>query len=291
VNRSTLVLALAAVVAVVVLALVATGGGGSDATLVSSSAIAQAAQATEKVPGATISTDAKITGSGLSKPLEMHLEGVESLRPRSARVVGTYANFPKRVPGAGPDGTIPVEIVSLPPDVYVKSPLLASAVPDGKSWLHVNIDQMGKRLGIASPSQFGQQDPSQLLRNLGALSDRVEEVGRERVRGVDTTHYRATVQLRKLDALARGPEKAAVRQESKRMIQLLGTDSYPIEAWIDSRHLVRRIRFAMKVHQQGESFAMDMTADMYDFGPKPKAKRPPADDVYDAPAASGTGTP
>jgi hypothetical protein len=290
-NRSTLVLALVVVAAVAVLALVVTGGGGSDTTLVSSSALAQAARETEKVPGATVSTDTKITVSGLAQPVEMHLEGVEDMRRKSARVVGTYANFPTQVPGTRPDGTIPVEIVSLPPDMYMKSPLLGSAVPHGKSWLHVNLERAGKQVGIATPGQFGQQDPTQTLRNLRATSDRVEKLGRERVRGVETTHYRATVQLQRLDALARPSQKAAVRAETERMARILGSDSYPIEVWIDSRHLVRRMRLLMKMHVNGQAMTMDMTADMYDFGPKPKAKRPPADDTYDASSYPGAGSP
>jgi hypothetical protein len=290
-NRSTVVLAVVVLVAVAVLALVVTGGGGSDTTLVSSSAIAQAARETEKVPGATTAVDGKITVSGLSKPIEMHLEGVEDMRRKSARVVGTYSNFPTQVPGAAPDGTIPVEIVSLPPDVYVKSPLLGSAVPHGKSWLHMNFDRLGKRLGVVSPGQFGQQDPRETLRNLRATSDRVEQLGRERVRGVETTHYRATVQIRKLEALAPASQRVAVRAKTERMVELLGADSFPIEVWIDSRHLVRRTRLLMKMHQKGEAITMDMTADMYDFGPKPQAKRPPADEVYDVSNLPGAGTP
>ena len=47
----------------------------------------------------------------------------------------------------------------------------------------------------------------------------------------------------------------------------------------------------MKVPQQGQKMTMDMTADLYDFGPEPKVKRPPASDVYDAPAPTSTVTP
>jgi hypothetical protein len=290
-NRSTLVLAVVAVVGVAVLALVVTGGGGSDTTLVSSSAIAQAARTTENVPGATVTTDAKITVGGLPKPIGMHLEGVEDLRRKSGRLVGSYANFPKQVPGASADGTIPVEIVSVAPDLYVKSPVLGASLPSGKSWLHFDLAQVGKELGIDSPGQFGRTDPTETLRNLRATSDRVERVGHERVRGVETTHYRATVQLRKLDALAPASQKATVRAHAARMIQLLGSDSYPIEVWIDGAHLVRRTRLVMKMHEKGQAITMDMTADMYDFGPKPKAQRPPAGETYDATKLIGQSTP
>jgi hypothetical protein len=286
-------LALAAVVVVAVLALVVSGGGGSGVTLVSDSAIAQAAHATEKVRGATVSLDGTISVSGLQKPIGMHLEGVEDLHSKSGRVAGTYSDFPKQVPGASSDGTVPVELVMVPPDFYMKSPLLASALPDGKSWLHTDVAREGKKLGVGGPGQFGQADPTETLQNLRATSGRVEDLGHEKVRGTDTTHYRATVEIRKLVALAPPAQRAAAQAHTARLIQLIGTDSYPIEVWIDRHHLVRRTRFSMKMHIPGQSqtMTMEMTGDMYDFGPKPKTKRPPASDTVDAAKLTGTATP
>jgi hypothetical protein len=75
------------------------------------------------------------------------------------------------------------------------------------------------------------------------------------------------------------------------MIQLLGSDSYPMDVWIDRGHLVRRTRLVMKMHERGQAITMDMTADMYDFGPKPKAQRPPVGDTYDAKNLPGQSTP
>jgi hypothetical protein len=284
-NRSTFLLAFAGLAVLAVVALVASGGGGSGATLVSDSAIAQAARATAKVPGATITIDMKISMSVLPKPIGAHLEGIADLRRSRASVAGSYSNFPKGVPGASSDGTIPMEMVMVPPDIYFKSPLLADEMPDGKSWQR---DDAG-----TTSQQLGQTDPTQTLRNLRAIDARVERLGHEQVHGADTTHYRATVKLRKLAALARPSRREAVRAQAERVIQLTGRDSYPIEVWIDGKHLVRRTHFVAKFHIPGQSepATTDITADMYDFGPKPKIKRPPADDVYEAPKGSGAGTP
>jgi hypothetical protein len=283
-NRFTIVTALAVLVAVGVAALTASGGGG-DSHLVSGDAIAQAARTTEKVPGASVAMDATIDVDGVADPLEMHLEGVEDMRGHSGRLVGTYDNFPKQVPGAGSDGSIPVELVSIVPDVYMKSPLFDSALPNGKAWVHLDLARAGRKLGIGDPTQFGQSDPSETVSNLRATSDRVERVGDEKVRGVPTTHYRATVELKKLSALAPPAQRASAKQKTERLIQLLGSDSYPVEVWVDRHNLVRRTRLTMKmkIPPQNQRMTMDMTVEMYDFGRKPKAKAPPAGETYDAP--------
>jgi hypothetical protein len=275
--------------ALVVLAVVGvvelSASGGDDAQLVSGSAIAQAVRATEKVPGSDVSVDATIEVSGavFSRPIKMHLEGVQDKRGHSARMVGAYENFPKEVPGQSSDGTIPVEMVSVLPDLYMKSPLFDAALPDGKSWLHIDFAKAGKKLGIGDPTQMGAADPSETVENLRAVSDRVERVGSEEVRGVPTTHYRATVELRKIPALAPAGKKDAAKAKAERLIELLGSDSYPIEVWVDRGHLVRRMRLVMKmkVPPSNRRMTMDMTTEMYDFGPKPKAKLPPEGDTFE----------
>jgi hypothetical protein len=284
---------------VLVLALVVAGCGDSQddrpgspsTTFVPRSTLVRAAAATERAPGAAVSTEAKLTVLGLRKPIGVHLQGVEDLRRRSGRVAGVYTDFPAQAPGADPDGTTPMEVVSVPPDLYVKSPLVGRALPRGKSWLHLDAAQVGKQLGLESPGQFGRTDPAETFRNLRATTGRVAEVGRERVGGVETTHYRATVELRKLAEFARPSEKATVRAHATRMVHFLGTGSYPIDVWIDSRHLVRRTRLVMKLHEGLKLVTLDMTADMYDFGPKPRPRRPPAAETYDAAKLPGGSAP
>jgi hypothetical protein len=269
--------------AVAVIALASSGGGG-DTQLVSGDALAQAARATEKLPGASVTADATIDVDGLAKPLKMHLEGVSDSRGHSGRLAGAYADFPKELPGQTPDGKVPVEMVMVLPDVYMKSPLFDKALPEGKSWLHIDFAKTGRQLGIGDPTQFGTADPSQVVSNLRATSDRVERLGTEDVRGVATTHYKATVELKKLPALVPPSERPAATQKSERLIHLLGADSYPIEVWVDRKHVVRRMDLTMKMQVQGQSMTMDMRSEMYDFGPKPRAKRPPAGEVYEAPS-------
>lgn len=290
-NRLTIVAGLALLVAVVVVPLTLSSAGDTD--LVSSSAIAKAARVTQKLPGETVSVDATIDVDGLDEPLEMHLEGVQDERGHSGRFAGEYENFPEEVTGQGSDGKVPIEVVSLAPDVYMKSRLFDSALPDGKSWLHLDLAAAGKKLGIGDPTQFGTSDPSETLSDLEATSDRVERVGTEEVRGVSTTHYSATIELRKLPAVVPAAKRASARRKADKLIEVTGTDSYPVDVWIDKHHLVRRVQVSlkMKIPPQEASMHMDLTTEMYDFGPKPKAKRPPASETVDAAKLAAGATP
>jgi hypothetical protein len=288
-GRFRVIVGVCALAAVAVLALVVAGGGGNGANLVSGSAIADAARATERVPGSTVTGIAKIDGPGLKEPLVMRMRGIEDMRGRTARLVGAYSNFPQQVPGRDANGDVPFEMIAVLPDFYVRSPLLRRALPSGKSWIHVDIAKTARKLGISDPTQLGASDPTETLQDLRATSGRVERIGDENVRGVPTTHYRAKVELRRLPASVPPARRAAAKKTADRLIQLTGADSYPTEVWIDRRHLVRRMSFVMHMKIQGGSVTSDVTTEMYDFGPKQKAKPPPADETVDAPQVSRGG--
>jgi hypothetical protein len=276
---------------VAVLVLVLSGGGGNDATLVSGSALADAAGATEKVAGASTTVDGTVDAAGLPEPLHIRMHGIQNTRQHAARLVGAYENFPKQVPGRESNGNVPFDSITILPDIYVKSPVFGgTAVPAGK-WLHIDIAKTGKELGIGDPTQFGSGDPSQSVQTLRALSSRVEKLGSEDVRGVPTTHYRGTVELRKLPEVTPPARRAAAKRSADRLIQLIGSDSYPLDVWVDRHRLVRRMHLEMTMKIQGRSVTQDMTFDLFDFGPKPKIKRPPAGETVEAPSVSGAAGP
>jgi hypothetical protein len=285
--RRLTILALLGVVALVAVVLAAAGSGGS-ANLVSGSAVAQAAEATAKLPGSSLAMHITMDLDGLPHPIEAQMTGVSNNRKGTARMSGYYLHMPSGVPGADADGKVPFESVAVLPRIYMKSPLLASQIQDGKQWLSYDVAKTGQALGIGDPTRFNQSgDPTQTLRNLRATSDRVERLGTEDVRGVATTHYRGTVELRRLPDLLPAEKRDAARKSVDRMIELAGTDSYPMEIWIDRKHLVRRFKLTMnmKMAQVGDKrMKMEITTDMFDFGPKPVAKAPPEDEVYDVTA-------
>src|SRR6266571_7460113 len=120
-------------------------------------------------------------------------------------------------------------------------------------------DKAGVDLGALMNAN--QADPSQTLRMLMASSgSRV--VNYDRVRGVLTTHYALSVDLKRL-----AKDNKDLRQTLDKVIELTGVDSYPAEAWIDSQGRVRRIKVDMSMGGQfGAPVTMTMTEDLYDFG-------------------------
>lgn len=266
-------------VAVVVLAL----AGRDDRTFVPSSAVAEAASTTQQVPGASIDITGEMTVDGLDQAMHFRMHGVQDTAGKSARLAGEYTDMPAGTPGRRDDGSIPVAEVVVMPRFYMKSPLLSAGLPDGKSWLSYDIVSATKQLGAGDPTRFSQGDPMAPVKMLRASSRRVERVGTERVRGFSTTHYRGKIELRQLPDTLPAAERAESRKQIERLIELAGTASYPVEVWVDRRHLLRRMRMTMKMKlpNVGKTMKMVMTIELFDFGRKSRSKAPPKDEVYD----------
>ena len=90
---------------------------------------------------------------------------------------------------SGVSGTM--DVVLSGTDLYLRSPLLSIALPQGKSWIKVDVSKSAKAGGL-DLSTILSNDPTQAL---GALQNvgEVTEVGRAQVGGAMVTHYRARV--------------------------------------------------------------------------------------------------
>jgi hypothetical protein len=171
-------------------------------------------------------------------------------------------------------------------DLYMKlPPSLAAQIPGGKPWLKLNLQEAGKQAGIdlSQLLQSGNmsQDPTQMLDYLRAASGEVTKVGNEQVRGVDTTHYRATVDLKKVPDAAPSGQRAALRKQIDQLIALTGTRTIPTEVWIDGDNLVRRVKLSYVFDQNGERGSTTVLEELYDFGAQVNVSPPTADEVVD----------
>jgi hypothetical protein len=151
----------------------------------------------------------------------------------------------------------------------------------GKEWTRIDMAEAYRQIGvdlelIQAP---GGQDPRQALAQLKHAAGEIEKVGTEEVRGTETTRYKGEVSMR--SAIERAP--AARREEAERsvekIIDITGTDGFPMEVWIDDEKLVRRIRMEMTLNNPalGGKMDMDMTMEMFDYG-KPVSIDVPSDD-------------
>jgi hypothetical protein len=259
------------------------GGGDADAR----QAVLAAVSTTEDAGSARLSGEMSFSlpevsdASGLSN-ISMTLEGVTDLDGRRAQMTMSFEGLPETPGGGGFDD---IEMVVDGTDLYMKASVLTDTLGDDKPWLRMDVSDM-----VGSGAQFSQTDPTQSLRYLEGVSDDVEEVGREEIRGVNTTQYDATVDIARM--MEELPEGA--RDQAEAAFDKLDVDEFPLSVWIDDQGRIRRMfsEFGLSGATEGaEGSTMTMTFDYYDFGVEFDIDLPPDDQVQDAPAGLfGTST-
>lgn len=170
--------------------------------------------------------------------------------------------------------------------VYVRLPpsLSRSQAFHGKPWLKINLAGAAKAAGISGFSSLlnnpASSDPSQLVRYLGA-SGAVTKIGAETVDGVQTTHYRARIQLDRVPNAFPASQRAQVRQTVASLEQLAHLHAIPVDVWIDQQHLVRRMDLSFAETVSGQAVTVGLRIDIPQYGPQPAPQLPPAGEVAD----------
>jgi hypothetical protein len=150
-----------------------------------------------------------------------------------------------------------------------------------KPWVRLDIEKLAQREGfnLGSLDQLRNSNPTNTLEYLRGAADDVTEVGSEKIRGEDTTHYKATLDLTKA-----GEAEPKAKEAIDEAIKQLGTSTIPVEVWIDDEGRLRRMRYDMDLSkspqakesgQQLGNLHLDM--ELYDFGTKVDVSEPPAD--------------
>lgn len=96
-----------------------------------------------------------------------------------------------------------------------------------------------------------------LTRVLGASDDNAE-IGREEIRGTDTTHYRARVDVKELQKQLRADD------QDRHVEDVGGPRFIPVELWIDDESRLRRITILEK--EEGDPVKLTMTVELFDYG-------------------------
>jgi hypothetical protein len=242
-----------AIVAVVVFA-VAQGGGSGGGPL---NAIARAAEVTQREPGGRAAIHATVSPSTGAGRITETGSAVfdDSGRTRGALTVTSHETSKE----------VKLVVIAEGTKTYTSSDLLDS-LPEGKKWMEVDYSSAVKGLGSSVPAESGPEEGLKVLERVQGA----EELGREEIDGVHTTHYRGTLPT------------------SKEVFGVKVHYSAPhVDVWIDTQDRVRRMRMVVSgtVGEDEGPTTTEMTIDYVDFGRVPKIELPDPDEVFDATSA------
>jgi len=147
----------------------------------------------------------------------------------------------------------------------------------GVKWVRMRYSDLTDEFGVDFEEMMSGQavDPTAALDQLYGVSDDVEVVGEELVRGVETTHFRATID--RAAAVELAPESRRRALENLMADSGLG-DSWTVEVWIDNDGRVRRQLMTMPVG----GIEQRITMEAFDFG-QPVDIQIPVDSIIDLP--------
>ena len=214
-----------------------------------------------------------------------HATGVVGFRSRDGELT-----MHMTIPGAG---VIRMREVMVWPVIYMHSPLFAAGL-HGKQWMKFDLAKIERAHGVNlnALTSTSSSDPTQMLQTLENESDSLQNLGVATVRGVQTVHYHAVIDLDKASKNAPAAMRAAVQRSDARLVAMLGTHRMPMDVWIGADHLVRRLAYhmALPLASTGETMSMDVKLDMFDFGVPVHVTAPPAGQVAALPAAAMAAT-
>ena len=268
---------------------------GCGAADLSTASIADAADATVAERGMRVAFTQTLT-IPRAGPISTSGRGVMDTAGRASHVTVKVTDVPDVVVGAFDEGDLSTEVITDRGVVYMQSPQLSRVLGAGRKWVKIDVAEVGRAAGfdVSALTQSG-QDPTQAVRQLEAVTGDVERVGREDVRGVATTHYRATVDLRRYADLVAPAERVDARDAIERLIDATGVSRVPVDVWVGADDLVRRLAQKLPLKASGGPRAIEQRFEFYDFGAEVDIDVPGADevvrvsDLVDAPRTATVG--
>jgi hypothetical protein len=287
----------------IVLAAAACGNGSSSSAgpnvVVRNGArlVAATADATTKAKTAKLTLNATIYGGAITKNLSIDMDGAIAFDGSAADFTMDLSSILPNAPSGARiearlvDGVMYMDMGSMMRAIGGQA---GGSLPSGLGDLHwVKLDMHGATGGAtSSPSQYTQY--LEYLR--GASGGKVDTIGHEQVRGVDTTHYHAEIPWETVVKKAEenldkaSPELRASLQKSLDLMQST-RDPVVADVWIDADGLTRRLEMRMPFNIAATlgNVTMKMTMELYDFGTPLNVEAPPASQVTDLSQFAGLG--
>lgn len=183
------------------------------------------------------------------------------------------------LPGADAlDGVGPtIDAVVAGEVAYLDISPLASLV--GAEWLEVTVPELAGDDGLSSVV-----DPAAVLDTLEAAGADMDEVGREQVRGVDTTHFAGTLSLEEAYEAIPAADRAGFEQALDGVVDLAGLPDVSTDVWVDDDELVRRVVLSVDTSAFGipgldEAGALTVSVELFDIGEDVAIELPAADET------------
>jgi hypothetical protein len=241
-----------------------------------------AAPVAHLVPAArVIAASARSSRAG-SVRMTMTMTPIGGLAGNQVRVVGVLTTRPPlngsisvTVPTAG--GLVTMRETVLPGVVYMHMPAGIRLV--GGRWLRVPLSPLAGSGLDALESQ--DVSPGQELSYLAGTTPRVVDLGPAVVAGLPTTHYRLTVDLRRVAARTDVALRPALEKLVQQEIRLQGSANLPMQAWIDRQGRLRRLTYTLATAEG----RMAVTIGLSDFGVPVHVSPPPSADIVTLPPA------
>jgi hypothetical protein len=182
--------------------------------------------------------------------------------------------------------TVPLKMVFANETIYEQLPSqYTSQLPNRKPWLSFSLNELAKYAKLPSMSSLMNSDssgnPSEYLEYLKAAGKSVQNLGQETVAGVQTTHYRANLNLSELPDTVPASERPAAQQLAAALEKKYKTSASPIDVWVDQADLVRKLQMSLSETVQGHAISMTITEEITSYGAQPAPTVPSASETTD----------
>ena len=187
---------------------------------------------------------------------------------------GQRGSFTFVIPGIGS-----LEGVMSDGRMYIELPAKARASAGGKQWV-----------SAAVPPNDTAQNPAttgtNLLSYLAGAKGPVTVVGRERVRKVQTTHYRVVLDIDRLLAAGRQQQEGLGFVMPDATMPTVKSD--PAGVWLDDQRRIRRYEVVTRVLRADGRTAgtTKIRTEYFDYGIPVTVHAPPSQDVFEVPTVA-----
>ena len=261
------------------------------------SSFTNVAQTSAAADSARFSLEANVAVPGIDKKLAFSAEGGFDTPAKRSEMSVDLSSVAELMKGfaSGFGGTVTgdlgspedwkLEVIQDGDVAYVHFPLLAKQLPAGKTWVKGDAKTLSSA-DTGQLKQFGSlagTDPRDIFGMLKAVSGSIEAVGTDEIRGVETSHYKATIDTAKLEQLVPAAQRQSLGGLDQ-SVQQSGLTEIPIEIWVDSEQRVRKLSIDVDAKQPGTPMSMkaSLVVELYDYGKALDLDLPPADQVADA---------